>query len=81
MCAAGGFRLTKFVSNNEQVICSIPISDRAKDFVDLDLAEMPIERALGVHWCIQNDSIIFRIVLHDKPLTRRGMLSTVSSIL
>ena len=80
MCAAGGFRLTKFVSNNEQVICSIPPSDRAKDFVDLDLVEMPIERALGVHWCIQNDSIIFRITLQDKPLTRRGMLSTVSSI-
>jgi Pao retrotransposon peptidase/Family of unknown function (DUF5641) len=80
MCAAGGFRLTKFVSNSHEVISSVPGIERAKDFVVLDLSDMPVERALGVHWCIQNDSFVFRINLQDKPLTRRGMLSTVSSI-
>ena len=37
-------------------------------------------RALGVYWCIESDRFGFRIVFEDKPLTRRGMLSTVSSI-
>ena len=40
----------------------------------------PIERALGVHWCIENDSFGFRISLKDVPLTRRSILATISSI-
>ena len=35
---------------------------------------------LGVEWNIENDAFKFRITLKDKPLTRRGILSTVSSI-
>ena len=40
----------------------------------------PIERALGVTWCIESDSFKFRINLSDTPLTRRGILSSISSI-
>jgi hypothetical protein len=82
MCAAGGFRLTKFISNSRQVLESVPINERAQNMVnvDLDQTKLPIERALEVHWSVENDSIGFRIVLKDKPLTRRGILSTISSI-
>ena len=31
-------------------------------------------------WCVQSDSFGFRIILTNKPVTRRGILSTVSSI-
>ena len=41
---------------------------------------LPIERTLGTRWCIESDSFQLRITLQDKPLTRRGILSTVSSI-
>lgn len=59
------------------------MSDRAEDLknIDLDLEKLPMERALGVHWCIQSDTFLFRITLKDRPCTRRGILSTVSSIL
>ena len=50
-----------------------------KDF-DSSTASLPVERVLGVSWCIENDVFNFRIVLKDKPLTRRGILSTISSI-
>ena len=82
MCAAGGFRLTKFVSNNRKVLESIPAEDRAKDVKSMDFANepFPVERALGVHWCVENDKLGFRIMIKDEPLTRRGILSTVSSI-
>ena len=81
MCAAGGFRLTKFVSNDARVLVDIPNEDRAHNGVQVDLAQSgSVERALGIHWCIENDCLEFRIVLKDKPLTRRGMLSTISSI-
>ena len=36
--------------------------------------------SLGTYWCIETDNIGFRIELKDKPLTRRGILSTVSSV-
>ena len=39
-----------------------------------------LERALGVHWCVESDTFGFRILVKDKPLTRRGILSIVSSI-
>ena len=41
---------------------------------------VPIERVLGVEWCIKSDTFKFKIVWKDRPLNRRGILSTVSSI-
>ena len=53
-----------------------------KEVRDLDLGHesLLIERALGVQWCVQSDIFEFRIVFNDKPPTRRGILSIVSSI-
>ena len=48
--------------------------------LDLDLDSLPLERAIGVHWYVESDCFQFVIVLQDKPCTRRGILSTVSSI-
>ena len=81
-CAKGGFRLTKFVCNRRDVLGSIPEEERSKDAKTLDLNydDLPIERALGVHWCVESNTFGFRIIVKDKPLTRRGILSTVSSI-
>ena len=39
-----------------------------------------MERALGVFWCIEDDTLQFRIVLQDKPLTRTGVLATIGSV-
>lgn len=82
ICAKGGMRLHKFISNSKEVIAKIAPEDRAKGVKDLDLHSdvLPIERALGVQWCVESDTFQFRIVLQDKPLTRRGILSTVSSV-
>lgn len=82
MCAKGGMRLHKFISNSKEVIETTDPEDRAKELKDLDLNSdsLPVERALGVHWCVETDTLQFRITLQDKPLTRRGILSTVSSV-
>ena len=82
MCKNGGLHLHKFASNNKDVLRAIPPSDCAQDLTNLDLTmdKLPAERALGVHWCVENDTLGFRIVLQDQPLSRRGILSTVSSI-
>ena len=82
MCFKGGFNLHKFVSNEKQVIACIPESSRAEDSKTLDFNQdsLPIERALGVQWCVENDTFNFCILLSNRPTTRRGILSTVSSV-
>ena len=82
LCASGGFNLHKFLSNEREVIESIPKDQRAKEIKELDTTKdlLPVERALGVQWCVQSDHLQFRVELTDRALTRRGILSTVSSI-
>ena len=82
LCQKGGFNLHKFISNHKAVIGTIPHEDRSKDLQTLDITKdiLPVERALGVQWCIESDTLQFRVELKDQPLTRRGILSTVSSV-
>ena len=76
----GGFRLTKWISNSRDVIESVPLSERAGSIKEVDLDNLPIERALGIQWDVQSDVFRFKIVVKDRPATRRGILSVVSSI-
>jgi hypothetical protein len=82
MCSQGNLRLHKFASNSREVMEAIPTSERASAIKDLDLSfdELPVERALGIQWCIESDNFNFRLTLKDQPLTRRGILSTVASV-
>jgi hypothetical protein len=81
LCSSGAFRLTKFISNSREVIDSVPSESRASSLVDIDLStSLPIERALGLQWCVEDDTLRFRVVMKDSPLTRRTVLGTISSI-
>ena len=44
------------------------------------MGDLTIERAQGIYWNIENVHLDFKIQLKDKPLNRRGMLSTISSV-
>ncbi len=79
LLAMGGSRLTKWISNSEEVLKSLPESERAT-VKNLDLSEPHLERALGVHWNVTNEELVFQISVKDKPPTRRGILSIVSSV-
>ena len=61
---------------------AISKEQRAKEVKDFDTTKhlLPVERVLGVQWCVQCDHLQFRVELVDRPQTRRGILSTVSSI-
>ena len=80
LLSKGGFRLTKWISNSRQVIDSIPMSERAGSVKGLLLDQLPIERALGVRWDVETDTFGFKISVKDKPATRRGILSVVTSV-
>ena len=39
-----------------------------------------MDRALDIQWNIEEDKLEFKVKLKEKPMTRRGMLSIISSI-
>ncbi|XP_077977489.1 uncharacterized protein LOC144433051 [Glandiceps talaboti] len=82
VCAKGGLHLHKFISNSREVMEAIPVSERAAGIknVNLSLDSLPIERALGIQWCVETDTFKFGIQVKKQPPTRRGILSTVASI-
>ena len=81
MFADGGFRLTKFVSNQIKVLDSIPEEDRRTGVKDVYLnsgTNFPTEKALGVNWDIGSDKLGFKLNLDGKPTTRCHMLLMIS---
>ena len=80
LLSRGGFHLTKWMSNDREVLASIPQSERAKSVIDLDLDELPVKRTLGVQWNVETDKFGFKVVAKEKPSTRRGILSVASSV-
>ncbi len=56
VCAKGGFRLNKWISNNRTLLSAIPEENRAKGVNQLDLSrdQLPMERALGVQWNVEH---------------------------
>jgi hypothetical protein len=77
----GGFHLTKWISNSRTVLATISENARAPSVVNLAPDDvLPCNRALGVTWNIEDDTFSFKVKIAEKPLTRRGMLSIVSSI-
>lgn len=77
----GGFRLTKWLSNSRKVLSSIPCSEHAPAIACLNPDDsLPQERALGINWDVNEDKITLCVKIEDKPLTRRGLLSTISTI-
>ncbi|XP_033122071.1 uncharacterized protein LOC117121078 [Anneissia japonica] len=81
VCAKGGFNLTKWSSNDKQVIEWIPREKRSKDLQDLNLKEdgLPPERALGVKWSPQDDFLCFSPPTREQLWTKRGLLSILIS--
>jgi hypothetical protein len=60
----------------------LPSSDLATNLKDLDLEAntKPLQRSLGLIWDLNTDRFLFQLSLDNKPVTRRGILSTVNSI-
>ena len=59
---------------------SIPPSERAPSIRDLDLKDLPLDRALGTQWDVERDTLSFKVAKGEVPNTRRGMLSLISGL-
>ncbi|KAK0131367.1 hypothetical protein N1851_033910 [Merluccius polli] len=61
---------------------SLPEDLKSKNLheLDLDRDKLPLDRALGLQWCIETDTFKFKLKVKEKPPTKRGMLSIISSV-
>ncbi|XP_070570012.1 uncharacterized protein [Ptychodera flava] len=80
LLSEGGFKLTKWISNSREVLSSIPAAERALSVMDLDLSDLPVDRALGLQWDVEEDVFKFKVGKEVKDETRRGLLSVVASV-
>ena len=82
ICKRGGFNLLKFVSNSRELMNNVDTSELAKSVKDLNISndQLPCERALGVTWFVDDDTIGFKISFKEKPSRRRGNLATICSV-
>lgn len=62
---------------------SFDTEDLSSDLKNLDFAvdSLPTQRSLGLNWNFESDSFFFKISKDSKSYTRRGVLSTINSIL
>ena len=80
LLAKGGFTLSKWASSSPAVMNCIDDSDRSVTSREISKDDQKCERALGVYWDTETDMITFRTTPMDRPATKRGILSRVSSI-
>ena len=80
MLGQRGFVLKKWVSNSRQVMESIALENRSKKANERELEAPLEERALGVFWNVDQDAFTYRTQGMEKPLTKRGLLSMLSSV-
>ena len=81
MWEEGGFNLTKFVARHCEILEDVPQEKISPTMKERKIDEVELsERAFGIVWRIENDRLGFRITIQDFPMTRRGVLATISSI-
>jgi len=76
----GGFKLTKWLSNDKHVLAVVPDKDKTTAAVNIDLDGQKTEKVLGVNWNFGSDAFEFALDLKHKPITCRGLLSVISSL-
>ena len=68
-----GFHLTKWLSNKEEMLHSVPEEDRSSTQDSLRLKGNIEERVLGVCWNVGLDQFQIKVNIPEKPCTKRGI--------
>ena len=58
------------------------MEERAPHIKDLDLKSdnLPLDRALGIHWDVERDTIDFIFSEREEPDNRKGLLSSIATV-
>ena len=84
LLARGVFQLTKWISNRRNVLSAFPAEERAPEIKDLDVKsdDLPSDKALGIHWNVERDTIDFVFSKREQPggENREGVLSSIATV-
>ena len=82
LLARGGFQLTKWMSNNREVLSAFPEDEHAPAIKNLDLKSecLPTDRALGIHWDVEEDTFKLVVSAREHPENRKGVLSSIATV-
>ena len=76
----GGFHLHKWLTNDPDVLATIPQQDRFPRFLELSEDKLPTDRTLGVIWDAQEDMLRFTGLKGDPGTTKRKILNQAFSV-
>ena len=78
---SAGFPLTKFISNNKELLFSVPEHQRRMGVEDQDFSgELPNEKVLQICWNLREDIFSFKLKQEAVTLAKGVMLSMISPI-
>lgn len=80
LLASGGFRLTKWLSNSEDVLNNIPPQERGVLKPDANCPSKNIASVLGCRWDPAMDTIGVKLPKLDVPPTKRGVLKQTAAV-
>ena len=84
ICNKVGFQLTKYKTTSKKLLEALPEKDVTKQDLQVNFekkdATIPTEKTLGIAWRMNSDQFCIEASTKDKPLTRRGLLSTIGSV-
>ena len=73
-------RLHKIVSNHPDVLKAFPPSEVSDKVQQVDLTAHHSQSTLGVTWDTAKDTLSLKYIVRGQFFTKRGMLSTISSV-
>ena len=76
----GGFHLHKWLTNDPEVLATIPEQDRSPGFLELSENKLPTDNALGITWDAHEDVLKFTGPKGDTGTTKRKILSQAFSV-
>ena len=80
MLSKVGFLLTKWITNTPKALEDFLTDACAKFDKSVSVSSERREQVLGIHWNVMSDQFVIEVQLSQKPFTRRGLLSSLSSI-
>ena len=63
----GGFRLTKWISNDQEILSALPSGELSPSSINLDLEDTSIKRVLGILWNPRKDSLQIKVSNREVP--------------
>ena len=76
----GQFKLSKWASNNSELLTDVPESDTINQPVPMISKDDPTLKILGLQWNPKSDSFMYNLEIPSKLNTKRAILSNIAKI-